>query len=180
MTEYGLTPSQTAGPFLHLALPWADGPDVVPEGTPGAILIAGRLVDGEGSPVLDALVETWQCDAHGRFDDPGFRGLGRCATDPDGRYGIRTVKPAALSTQDGHVEAPHIDVSVFARGLLDRVVTRIYFADEAAANAADPTLSTVDKERRHTLVAAPDGAGGYTFDIRLQGDRDNETVFFDV
>ena len=180
MTEYGLTPSQTAGPFLHLALPWPDGPDVVPDGTPGAILIAGRVVDGEGSPVADALVETWQCDGDGRFDDPGFRGLGRCATDSDGRYGIRTVKPAALATGDGDTEAPHIDVSIFARGLLDRVVTRIYFADETVANGADPTLSIVDEPRRHTLMAAPDGAGGYTFDIRLQGDPDNETVFFDV
>jgi protocatechuate 3,4-dioxygenase alpha subunit len=180
MTEYGLTPSQTVGPFLHIGLPWADGPDVVPDGTPGAILIAGRVVDGEGSPVPDALVETWQCDGHGRFDDPGFRGFGRCATDHDGRYRIRTVKPAALSTEDEQVEAPHIDVSLFARGLLDRVVTRIYFADEAAANAADPVLSTVDNARRHTLIAAPDGDGGYTFDIRLQGDGDNETVFFDV
>jgi protocatechuate 3,4-dioxygenase, alpha subunit len=180
MTEHGLTPSQTAGPFLHLALPWADGPDVVPEGTPGAIVIAGRVVDGEGSAVADALVETWQCDAQGRFDDPGFRGLGRCATDSDGRYRIRTVKPAALAGDDGHVEAPHLDVSIFARGLLDRVVTRIYFADEPAANDADPTLSKVDEARRHTLIAGPDGAGGYTFDVRLQGDLDSETVFFDV
>jgi protocatechuate 3,4-dioxygenase alpha subunit len=180
MTEYGLTPSQTVGPFLHIGLPWADGPDVVPEGTAGAILIAGRLVDGDGAPVPDAVVETWQCGGDGRFDDPGFRGFGRCETDPDGRYRIRTVKPAALSTQDGQVEAPHLDVSIFARGLLDRVVTRIYFADEPAANDADPTLSTVDKARRHTLIAAADGGGGYTFDVRLQGDRDNETVFFDV
>jgi len=180
MTEYGLTPSQTVGPFLHLALPWVDGPDVVPDGTPGAIVITGQVVDGGGSPVPDALVETWQCDGRGRFDEPGFRGFGRCPTDTDGRYRIRTVRPARLSTQDGQVEAPHIDVSVFARGLLDRVVTRVYFADEPEANAADPTLSTVDEARRHTLVATPDGAGGFTFDIRLQADPDNETVFFDV
>jgi protocatechuate 3,4-dioxygenase alpha subunit len=175
MTE--LTPSQTVGPFLHIGLLWDDGPDVVPDGTPGAIVITGRVVDGDGAPVPDALVETWQCDPGGRFDNPDFRGLGRCPTDSDGRYRIRTVKPAALSTGDGRRQAPHVDVSVFARGLLDRVVTRIYFGDEPAANAADPTLSTVDEARRGTLVAAPVD-GGYRFDIRLQGA--DETVFFDV
>jgi protocatechuate 3,4-dioxygenase alpha subunit len=177
MTEPALTPSQTVGPFLHIGLLWEDGPDVVPDGTAGAILIAGRIVDGDGAPVPDALVETWQCDGGGRFDNPGFRGFGRCPTGSDGRYRIRTVKPAALSTGDGATEAPHLDVSVFARGLLDRVVTRIYFADEPDANAADPVLSTVDSDRRATLVAEPVG-GGYRFDIQLQGR--NETVFFDV
>jgi protocatechuate 3,4-dioxygenase alpha subunit len=176
-----LTPSQTVGPFLHIGLIWADGPDVVPDGTPGAVVIAGRILDGEGAPVPDALVETWQCDGDGRFDNPGFRGLGRCPTDADGGYRIRTVKPAALPDAlpagEGGTEAPHIDVSVFARGLLDRVVTRIYFGDEPGANAADPTLSTVDPERRATLVAEP-VEGGYRFDIRLQGEH--ETVFFDV
>jgi protocatechuate 3,4-dioxygenase alpha subunit len=173
----GLTPSQTVGPFLHIGLLWEDGPDLVAEGTPGAIVLSGRILDGEGAPVTDALVETWQCDADGRFDSPGFRGLGRCPTDADGRYRIHTVKPAALPADDGTVEAPHVDVSVFARGLLDRVVTRIYFADEPDVNAADPVLSTVDPDRRGTLVATI-GKDGYEFDIRLQGS--GETVFFDV
>jgi protocatechuate 3,4-dioxygenase alpha subunit len=188
-TRHGLTPSQTVGPFLHIGLPWPDGPDVVPDGAPGAIVIAGRIVDGEATPVPDALVETWQCDGDGRFDNPGFRGFGRCPTDADGRYRIRTLKPAA----PGDGQAPHLDVSVFARGLLDRVVTRIYFADEPEANAADPVLSTVDSDRRATLLAEPaPGGTGYRFDIRLQGDgqappgaaatsyADAETVFFDV
>jgi protocatechuate 3,4-dioxygenase, alpha subunit len=192
-TTAGLTPSQTVGPFLHIGLPWPDGPDVVPEGTPGAIVIAGRIVDGDGAPVPDALVETWQCDGDGRFDNPGFRGLGRCPTDADGRYRIRTVKPAAPGDDgDGARQAPHIDVSVFARGLLDRVVTRIYFADEPEANAADPVLSTVDAERRATLVAERVPDGTHRFDIRLRADgqappgaaptsyADAETVFFDV
>jgi protocatechuate 3,4-dioxygenase alpha subunit len=178
MTEAtaGLTPSQTVGPFLHIGLPWPDGPDVVPDGTPGAIVIAGRIVDGDGAPVPDALVETWQCDGDGRFDNPDFRGLGRCPTDPNGRYRIRTVKPAAPDAE----QAPHVDVSVFARGLLDRVVTRIYFADEPHANAADPVLSTVDADRRATLLAEPavGGTGEYRFDVALQGTA--ETVFFDV
>jgi protocatechuate 3,4-dioxygenase, alpha subunit len=177
VTALGLTPSQTVGPFLHIGLPWDDGPDVVPDGTPGSIVLSGRIVDGDGAPVPDALVETWQCDGDGRFAGPGFRGLGRCPTDAEGRYRIRTVKPAPLPAGDGTVEAPHVNVSVFARGLLDRVVTRIYFVDETEANAADPVLSTVDVDRRATLVA---GAvdGGYEFDIRLRGP--GETVFFDV
>src|SRR2546430_1995488 len=142
-----LTPTQTVGPFLHLVLPWPDGPDVVPAGTPGLLRIAGRVFDGAGAPVPDALVESWQADPDGRFahpDDPrgaapaGFRGFGRCPTDAEGRYAIHTVKPGRLPGGDGTVEAPHLNLSVFARGLLDRVVTRLYFPDEPAANAADP------------------------------------------
>jgi protocatechuate 3,4-dioxygenase, alpha subunit len=188
-----VTPSQTVGPFLTVGLLWADGQFVVPDGTAGAITIAGRVLDGAGGPVTDALVETWQADADTRFnhpDDPrgaavsatpGFRGFGRCATDQDGRYRIVTVRPGPLPCPPGGAEAPHLDVSVFARGLLDRVVTRIYFADEAEANAADPVLSAVAPERRETLLAravpgAP--ANEFRFDIRLRGPR--ETVFFDV
>ena len=184
----GLTPSQTVGPFLAIGLPWPDGPFVVPEGTPGAVEITGRVFDGAGDPVPDALVETWQADPDGRFahpDDPrgavspGFRGFGRCPTGPDGSYRILTVKPGALPCPDGGIEAPHLDVSVFARGLLDRVVTRAYFPDEARANAADPVLASIgDPARVATLVAEPVAAGRLRFDIHLQGDR--ETVFFDV
>jgi protocatechuate 3,4-dioxygenase alpha subunit len=170
-----LTPSQTVGPFLHIGLPWPDGPFVVPEGTPGSIEITGTVFDGAGSRVPDALVETWQCDGAGRFA-PEFRGFGRCPTDDDGGYRFVTVKPAPLPSPAG-TEAPHVDVSIFARGLLHRLVTRIYFGDEAAANAADPVLSTLPADRRDTLVATPH-PGGYTLDIRLQGA--NETVFFDV
>jgi protocatechuate 3,4-dioxygenase alpha subunit len=182
----GLTPSQTVGPFLSLGLPWADGPDVVPEGTPDSFVIAGTVYDGAGAPVADALVESWQADPAGGFphpDDPRgaasgkFRGFGRCPTDAAGQYRIRTVKPGALPAPGCATEAPHLDVSVFARGLLDRVVTRCYFADEAAANAADPVLSTVDEARRGTLVATPVD-GGYRLDVHLQGPQ--ETVFFDV
>jgi len=180
-----LTPSQTVGPYLHIGLPWPDGPQVVPDGTPGLIVVTGKVTDGEGQPVGDALIETWQADPDGRFDHPddprgrvaGFRGFGRCPTDAEGNYRIQTVKPGPLPTADGSCEAPHIDVSVFGRGLQDRVVTRIYFADEAA-NAADPVLSSLpDPARRGTLIAEPI-EGGYRFDIRLQGD--GETIFFDV
>ncbi|HKR71660.1 MAG TPA: protocatechuate 3,4-dioxygenase subunit alpha [Streptosporangiaceae bacterium] len=187
-----LTPSQTVGPFLAIGLPWEDGPYVVPEGTPGAITITGRVFDGTGDPVPDALVETWQADPDSRFDHPddprgaakpatpGFRGFGRSATDQHGVYRIVTLRPGPLPSPDGATEAPHLDVSVFARGLLDRVITRIYFADERQANEADPVLSGVaEPARRETLLAAPGRQPGeFLFDIRLQGER--ETVFFDV
>jgi protocatechuate 3,4-dioxygenase, alpha subunit len=201
----GVTPSQTVGPFLALGLPWADGPFVVPPGTPGALEITGVVLDGAGHPLPDALVETWQADPDSRFDHPddprgavrpavaGFRGFGRSATDSEGRYQIITLRPGVLPTPDGATEAPHLDVSVFARGMLDRVVTRIYFDDETDANAADPVLQSIpDAARRATLIATtePGGTVGsgntgepgdiarFRFDIRLQGE--NETVFFDV
>lgn len=180
-----ITPAQTVGPYLAIGLPWPDGPYVVPEGTPGAIWLRGRVTDGNGDPVPDGLVETWQADPDGRFDHPddprgavpGFRGFGRCPTDEAGGYAILTRKPGPVPGPDGAPQAPHVDVSVFARGLLHRVVTRIYFADEAEANAADPVLRTVPEQRRPTLLAVPDG-DGYRFDIRLQGEH--ETVFFSV
>lgn len=179
----GLTPSQTVGPFLSIALPWRDGPYVVDETDPDAIRIFGVVYDGAGVPVPDALIETWQADPDGNFnhpDDPrekasDFRGFGRCPTAGDGTYQIVTVRPGLVPAADGVLQAPHIDVSVFARGLLTRVVTRIYFPEETAANAADPVLSTVPADRRATLIAEP-ADGGYRFDVRLQGAH--ETVFF--
>ncbi len=187
MTELITTPSQTVGPFFAIGLPWADGPFVVPEGTEGAFRIEGRVLDGNGEPVPDAVVETWQADPEGRFDHPDdprgavrwkdFRGFGRSATDADGSYGVLTVKPGALPTGDGGWEAPHLGVSVFCRGMLVRLVTRIYFPDEEA-NAHDPVLHSItDPAARSTLIAAA-APFGYHFDIRLQGEH--ETVFFDV
>jgi protocatechuate 3,4-dioxygenase, alpha subunit len=194
MISEGITPSQTVGPYLAIGLPWPDGPFVVAEGTPGAVTITGRVLDGTGEPVPDALVETWQADPASRFehpDDPrgaaaaaitGFRGFGRCPTGSGGQYRIVTVKPGPLPCPSGGTEAPHLDVSVFARGLLDRVVTRIYFPDEPDANAADPVLSSIaEPHRRRTLIASEipgGGPGQLRFDIRLRGER--ETVFFDV
>ncbi len=152
----GLTPSQTVGPFLAIGLPWPDGPSVVPDGTPGAVSIGGRVLDGAGQPVPDALVETWQAAPDGSFahpDDPrgprgyagcpGFRGFGRCPTDAGGRYRIRTLRPGPVPSAEGRLQAPHLDVSVFARGLLNRVVTRIYFPDAEAANGTDPVLAAI-------------------------------------
>ncbi len=184
MTE-GITPSQTVGPFFAIGLPWPDGPFVVEEGTPGAIWIRGLVTDGNGEPVPDALIETWQAGPDGRFEHPedprgaegGFRGFGRCPTDEDGRFGILTLKPGPVPGPDGTTQAPHVDLSLFARGLLNRVVTRVYFADEAEANASDPVLRALDPDARETLVARPSD-DGYVFDVRLQGA--DETVFFAV
>jgi protocatechuate 3,4-dioxygenase alpha subunit len=172
-----VTPSQTVGPFFSVGLPWPDGPFVVPAGSPGAVWLRGRVVDGAGEPVPDALIETWQADAAGRYEAEGFRGFARAPTDDDGNYAILTVKPGPVPGPEGSTQAPHLAMSVFARGLLNRVVTRVYFPDEAPANATDPVLAQVPADGRATLIARP-GDEGYVFDIRLQGD--DETVFFAV
>jgi protocatechuate 3,4-dioxygenase alpha subunit len=181
------TPSQTVGPYFAIGLPWAEGPFAVAPGTRAAIAVAGVVYDGKGDPVPDSLLETWQADPEGRFADlhgyggqsalAGFRGFARAGSDDDGGYRILTVKPGRVPGPGAGdvLQAPHIDVSVFARGMLHRCVTRIYFADEDAANATDPVLSSVPPERRDTLLAQPT-EDGYRFDIRLQGD--GETVFF--
>ena len=175
------TPSQTVGPYLALAMRWTDGPHVVPAGTPGVIRVSGRLLDGEGEPVDDGVVETWQPDPDGRFpsepDAAPFRGFGRAVTDPGGGWQILTLKPGRIRDAEGSLAAPYLSVAVFARGLLKPVWTRIYFGDEEEANAADSVLGRVDPDRRRTLIAGPSG-DGYRFDIRLQGP--DETVFFDV
>ena len=183
----GTTPAQTIGPFFSHALPFKEGPNAVLLGTPDAFWIRGTVFDGAGEPVPDALIESWQADPAGHFDHPedpgrapappGFRGFSRCPTDESGRYGLLTVKPGPVPGPDGRLQAPHLALSVFARGLLHRLVTRVYFADEAAANEADPVLSTVPEPARGTLIAAVSD-DGYTFDIRLQGEH--ETVFFAI
>lgn len=182
----GLTPSATVGPYLAIGLTWPDGAWAADEGTAGGVWIRGRVVDGAGDVVPDAMVETWQADPDGGFASPedprgaasypGFRGYARAQTTT-GEYEVFTLKPGRVPDGEGGRQAPHIDVSVFARGILDRVVTRIYFADEAEANAEDAVLRTVADDRRETLLATPTD-DGYRFDIVLQGDR--ETVFFAV
>jgi len=183
------TPSQTVGPFYSFGLEWEDGPFAVAAGTAGAIRVSGRLLDGRGDPVPDGLIETWQADPDGRFahpDDPrgavewaaGFRGFGRCPTDAEGNWSVLTLKPGRVPGPGGASQAPHIAVSVFARGLLQRLVTRIYFGDEREANAADPVLTSLrGGDERRTLIATP-VEGGYRLDIHLQGP--DETVFFAI
>jgi protocatechuate 3,4-dioxygenase alpha subunit len=185
-----LTPSQTVGPYHHYALPYEGGERLVDNDDPDAVRLIGVVVDGDGQPVSDALVEIWQANRAGRYAHPedqredlpleeGFTGFGRFPTDVDGRYEFRTVKPGPVPGPDGRTpQAPHIQVTVFARGLLRQLVTRVYFPDEEEANAADPLLSSIeDPAARSTLIARQlDGA--YGFDIHLQGDR--QTVFLDV
>jgi protocatechuate 3,4-dioxygenase alpha subunit len=182
-----LTPSQTIGPFLHIELPYEGEDRLVTPNHPGAFRLIGVLTDGEGDAVDDALIEIWQANAAGRYAHPeddredlpledGFTGFGRCATDSEGRFEFTTIKPGPVPGPDDRRQAPHIDVSVFARGLLNRLVTRIYFPDEEEANAADPVLSLIEDEAlRRTLVAVPE-EGALRFDIRLQGD--GQTAFF--
>jgi protocatechuate 3,4-dioxygenase, alpha subunit len=183
---FATTPSQTVGPYFAIGLPWPSGPFTAREGTPGSIRIAGGVYDGDGEPVPDHLLEFWQADPSGHFADlyghggpselDGFRGFSRYGVeDGDGSFEIVTVKPGPVPGLGDSVQAPHVAVSVFARGMLHRCVTRIYFADEAEANAADPLLARVPEDRRSTLLAQPED-GGYRFDIHLQGPL--ETVFF--
>ena len=186
-----ITPSQTVGPFWHYGLEWDQGETVAGPDVPGEhILVEGRVFDGDGAPVTDAMIEVWQADAEGRYphpDDPTgspeplsqFRGFGRTATDSDGRFRFRTIKPGAVRGPGNALQAPHLLIGVFARGLLNRLYCRMYFPDEPL-NDTDPVLGLVDEARRATLVAGRDSGDAtpaYRFDIRLRGE--NETVFFE-
>ncbi len=188
-SEPGLepTPSQTVGPFFHDALLDSDRSELISPDHPEAIRIEGTVYDGAGEPVSDAMVEIWQANGAGRYNDPkddrrdlpldeGFSGFGRSGTDAAGRFSFVTVKPGPVPLPDGAMQAPHIMLSLFARGLLKRVVTGIYFPDEEEANAADPVLSSIeDPELRETLIARDEG-GALRLDIHLQGE--NQTAFF--
>jgi protocatechuate 3,4-dioxygenase, alpha subunit len=183
-----LTPFQTIGPFFHHALVFKGGELLAAEGTSGQqIVIEGIVRDGAGAPVSEALIEIWQANAAGRYNhpadvgdrplDPAFDGFGRTPTDESGRFSFVTIKPGSVPDLTGQPQAPHVLLSIVARGILTRLITRIYFDDEPA-NDTDPVLGLVPVERRPTLVARRDADGRYRFDVRLQGD--NETVFFDV
>lgn len=195
----GITPSQTVGPYFKYGLTpggsyaWNDiftNDLVTPEVSGTRIRIVGQVFDGDGETISDSMLEIWQADAQGRFADPkdsralpnaAFKGFGRCGTDANGGFTFRTIKPGAVPGPDGRPQAPHILLAVFARGMTQHAITRIYFADEAAANGADPILALVPPERRFTLIAQRESAGPdpvYRFDVHLQGER--ETVFFDI
>jgi protocatechuate 3,4-dioxygenase alpha subunit len=208
---FGQTPSQTVGPFFHYGLPWKGGADLVGQSDLGAraelfpkehyvmrssaprgpivgeiIEISGIVMDGDGAPVPDAMIEIWQANAAGRYAspddpridaplDPNFIGFGRSSTGADGLYRFRTIRPGRVPGPGNSLQAPHIAIGVFGRGLLKRLVTRLYFAD-APENADDPILALVPEGRRDTLVARR-ADGVWRFDIILQGAA--ETVFFD-
>jgi protocatechuate 3,4-dioxygenase alpha subunit len=183
------TPSQTVGPFFHIELRGDGLRELVAPDSHAAIRIEGIVRDGEGEPVNDALIEIWQANEAGRYADPqdsreevplenGFGGFGRCETDDDGRYHFVTVKPGRVPGPNGAMQAPHIEVSIFARGLLGRLATRIYFPGEEQANREDPVLALIDDADRRSTLLATEEDGVYRFDINLQGDR--ETAFFDV
>ena len=202
------TASQTAGPYVHIGLaPQAAGFDIF-ENNFGSVLVAdgtkgqrtrieGRVFDGIGTLLKDVLIEIWQANAEGKYAhpgdrqagkslDPSFRGWGRSCTDfESGVYTFDTIKPGSVMGRDNRPMAPHINAWIVARGINLGLNTRIYFGDEAEANAKDPVLNLIEwEERRKTLIAerldrkGEDGALVYRFDIRLQGDR--ETVFFDI
>ena len=181
------TTSQTIGPYLRIGLEWMVIEDVAPKGVAGErVTIEGRVIDADGKPVNDAAVEIWQANSQGKYaspeDDqdkplePGFRGYGRSLTDDSGQFRFRTIKPGPVPGPDGKLQAPHLSVTVFMRGLLKQLVTRLYFPDEPA-NADDPVLRLVPAERRATLIARKRSDGTLEWNLVLQGK--NETVFFD-
>jgi protocatechuate 3,4-dioxygenase, alpha subunit len=183
------TTSQTVGPFFALGLTWLCGEDFAAGDVPGErVVICGKVLDGESRAVPDALLEIWQANDQGRYTHPedtqnkplgaGFSGFGRLATDDDGNFRFGTIKPGRVPGPDGKLQAPHLVVSVFCRGLLRRLVTRIYFPGEAS-NVEDFALALVDKSRRQTLIAKPtDQSGALEWNVILQGA--GETVFFDI
>jgi protocatechuate 3,4-dioxygenase alpha subunit len=183
------TASATVGPFFHFGLDRPEWSDLTNGGKAQGekIVLEGTVIDGDGAPTQDCLVEIWQANAAGKYGhgddtqekplDPNFRGFGRSATDAEGRFRFTTVRPGQVPGRGNALQAPHIAVSVFGRGLLKQLVTRVYFEGEKA-NEIDPVLSSIeDPGRRRTLIARRTPTG-YRFDIRLQGD--GETVFFEM
>jgi protocatechuate 3,4-dioxygenase, alpha subunit len=184
------TASQTVGPFFSIGLDRLKKNDPACSDTSGRqVTITGRVLDGDGQPVPDAMLELWQANEHGKYahsEDkqekpitPGFKGFGRIPTNDDGAFRIKTIKPGPVAGPDGKLQAPHIIVSVFMRGLLRRLVTRIYFSDEAA-NDGDFVLNHVESARRGTLIAKniAGQSGAFEWNVVLQGA--DETVFFDI
>jgi protocatechuate 3,4-dioxygenase alpha subunit len=182
------TSSQTVGPYLKIGFEALAIEELAPAGAAGErITLTGRLLDGDGKPVNDGVVEIWQANASGKYAHPedaqdkpldkAFRGFGRSLTKSDGGFRFSTVKPGAVPGPDGSSQAPHIVVTVFARGMLKHLITRVYFPDEAA-NTNDPVLKLVPAERRATLVAKR-GAGKGTLEWNIVVQGQDETVFFD-
>lgn len=186
-TKLTPTPGQTVGPFYGYALPYEKDRELLAPGSPGSIRLQGTVYDGAGHPIPDAILEIWQPDSDGKVvhrtgslvrDGYTFTGFGRSAVGNTGVYTFTTVNPGSTEPVPGKpAAAPFISVAVFARGLMNRLFTRVYLPENEEALAADPLLSSLDPERRSTLIARRDADGGLTWDIRLQGE--GETVFLD-
>jgi protocatechuate 3,4-dioxygenase, alpha subunit len=183
------TTSQTVGPYFAIGLNWLLTTDLAGPGVPGEqFRLEGRVLDANRQPIPDAVIEIWQANAAGKYAheedtqekpiDGLFHGFGRVATDKDGVFRLSSVKPGATPGPHETMQAPHLEVSVFMRGLLIRLTTRVYFGDEAAANATDPILNLVPAARRETIIAKKMEDGVFHWDVLMQGD--DETVFFDV
>ena len=181
------TGSQTVGPYLHIGLDWLVTRDIAGKGIAGErVVVQGRLIDGDGNGINDGLLEIWQANAAGKYAHPadpqkkplekGWRGFGRIPTDAKGGFRFTTIKPGRVPAPGGGLQAPHLVVSVFMRGMLKQLATRIYFPDEAAANAEDPVLKLVPPARRATMIPKRKSKL-LEWDIVLQGK--NETVFLD-
>ncbi len=184
-----MTPSQTVGPYLHIGLDWLNTTELAPAGVAGErIVIQGRLLDADGQVVPDGMIEIWQANSHGKYAhtedtralplDPGFTGFGRTATDVDGGFRFSTIKPGTVPAANGQLQAPHILVNIFARGLLKQLVTRIYFSGDD--HASDPVMQQIPPARRATLVASPSAQAGVLEWNIVIGGTANETVFFDL
>lgn len=183
------TPSQTVGPYLHLGLTWLNIDDLAKDAPEkDRIVVSGRIVDADGNPIPDAMLEVWQANGVGKYAhaedtqdkpvDKNFAGYGRIPTDKDGRFRFTTIKPGRVPGLGNSLQAPHIVVALFMRGLLRHLYTRIYFSDEAS-NLSDPVLALIEDGRRNTVVAQHvAGTNEYRWDIAMQGDH--ETVFFDA
>ena len=181
------TANQTVGPYLHIGLDWLITRNIAPAGVKGErVAVQGRLVDGDGTGVSDGVIEIWQANSYGKYPHPedrqnkplekNFRGFGRVATDAKGAFRFTTIKPGAVPGPDGHVQAPHLAITIFMRGMLRHLMTRMYFPDDGG-NGADPILKLVPPARRATLIARKRGKGALEWNVILQGR--NETVFFD-
>jgi protocatechuate 3,4-dioxygenase alpha subunit len=184
------TTSQTVGPYFSIGLTRLQKNNLAGSGVSGEqVTISGRVLDGDGKPVPDAMLELWQANSHGKYAhpedtqdkllEPGFQGYGRVPVDENGKFILTTIKPGAVPGPDGKPQAPHIAVSVFARGLLRRLVTRIYFPDETA-NGSDFALNLVEPARRGTLIAKKTGGQGGALEWNVILHGDDETVFFDI
>lgn len=182
-----LTAAQTVGPFVSIGFEKAAMADVAPAGVAGErVVITGKIFDGDGVPVTDAVIETWQANSYGKYAHPddaqeklleeNFKGFGRVLADAQGGFRLTTIKPGKVTGPDGKEQAPHITVVIFMRGLLKHLMTRIYFPEEAA-NADDPVLNLVPQARRGTLIAAKAADGSLLWNVHLQGPQ--EIVFFD-